>query len=175
MHRWLLVDRRNAHQTGNRQFEFLLAHGDEACRVGRHHARLLRLLSGIDLDEQLQPLALFRHFGGDGMCDLRPVNGVNGIEQLHGFFGLVRLQWSDQVQLHVRKSSLERGPLRLRFLHPVLPKYALPGFERRQDLRLPERLRHGDQFDRPRQRTRLLACRRHSRAHLGQPATTVPI
>ena len=49
-----VVDGRNAHQAGNPQTIFVAAAGNEGVGVGRRHAGLLRLLAGIELDEQFQ-------------------------------------------------------------------------------------------------------------------------
>ena len=55
MRRRRVVDRRNAHQAGNRQAVFFAAAGYEGIRLGWGDARLLRLLAGIELNEQLRP------------------------------------------------------------------------------------------------------------------------
>ena len=46
------LERRNAHQPGNRQAVFVAAGGEKRIGVLRQHAGLLRLGAGIDLDEQ---------------------------------------------------------------------------------------------------------------------------
>jgi len=49
-----LVDRRNAHQAGNRQAVSVATARKEAVRLGRRNARLLRFLAGVELDEQFR-------------------------------------------------------------------------------------------------------------------------
>ncbi len=55
MRRRRIVDRRNAHQAGNLQTVFLAAAGNEGVGLAWSDARLLRLLAGVELDEQLRP------------------------------------------------------------------------------------------------------------------------
>ena len=54
MRRRRIVDRRNAHQPGNFQAIFVAAGRDEGVRLIRRHARLLRLLAGVELHEQFR-------------------------------------------------------------------------------------------------------------------------
>ncbi len=116
----------------------------------RHDAGLLRLLAGVDLDEELQAPPLLRHLLGDGLGDLRPVDGVDGIEQRHRLPGLVGLQRPDQVQLDVGVALAQGRPLGLGLLHAVLAEQAVAGVEHRRDVLGPERLGDGDQIDRRR-------------------------
>ena len=52
MRRWRLVDRRNAHQTGNVQAVRFAACLDEDISLLRKHAGLLCFCAGIDLHEE---------------------------------------------------------------------------------------------------------------------------
>jgi 2-keto-4-pentenoate hydratase len=64
MRRRGVVERRDAHQAGNFQTVFVAAAGNEAVGLARRDARLLRLLAGIELDEQLRPPFLGNDFLG---------------------------------------------------------------------------------------------------------------
>ncbi len=77
----------------------------------------------------LQALALALLLFGDGAGDLRAVDGVDGVEQLDGFAGLVRLQRADQVQFGIRVACAQVRPLRLGLLDAVLAEQALAGVE----------------------------------------------
>jgi hypothetical protein len=58
MRRRGLVHWRNAHQAGNRQTILFPARGNEGVGVIRSDTRLLRLLAGIELDEQFRTALL---------------------------------------------------------------------------------------------------------------------
>src|SRR5690242_14181323 len=76
---------------------------------------------------------------------------MNGIEQLHGFFGLVRLQRADQMQFEARFEALvmrnEQRPFCLGLLDAGLTEYALPRTDHRLDCRRRECLRARDESD----------------------------
>ena len=129
MHAGLLVERRNAHQAGDVELQLLAAQAQEAAGLPGHDAGLLRLLAGVDLDEQLQALALLGHLLGDGLGDLGPVDGVDGVEQRDRLLGLVGLQRADQVQLDAGIALAQRRPLGLGLLHAVLAEDAMAGVE----------------------------------------------
>ncbi len=57
---------------------------------------LLRLLAGVDLDEELRRAALPRDLAGDDRGKLRPVDGVDGIEEGNRVGGLVGLEGTDE-------------------------------------------------------------------------------
>src|SRR5579862_4171276 len=64
MRRRRVIDRRNAHQARNRQSILVAATGNEGIRLCWYDARLLRLLAGVELDEQLRPPFLRSDFPG---------------------------------------------------------------------------------------------------------------
>ena len=64
MRRRRIVDRRDAHQAGNLQPVLLAAGGNEGVGLAGRDAGLLRLLAGIELDEQFRPLFLRIDFLG---------------------------------------------------------------------------------------------------------------
>jgi len=64
MRRRRLVDRRNAHQARNRQAVFFAAACNEAIRIARRDAGLLRFFAGIELNEKRGALAAGSDFLG---------------------------------------------------------------------------------------------------------------
>ncbi len=132
---------------GNVELQLVPAEAEETGGLFRQHAGLLRLLAGVDLDEELQALALLRHFLGDGCGDLGPVDGVDGVEESDGLLGLVGLQRPDQVQLDVGIARAQRRPLGLGLLHAVLAEQAMAGVEDGLDVLGAERLGDGDELD----------------------------
>ncbi len=64
MRRRRLADRRDAHQAGYDQAVFVAAARDEGVGLAGRDAGLLRLLAGIELNEQFRPLALGINFLG---------------------------------------------------------------------------------------------------------------
>ena len=147
MHAGLLVERRDAHQAGDVELQLVAAQAQQAGGLLRHDAGLLRLLAGVDLDEELQAPALLGHLLGDGCGDLGPVDGVDRIEQGDGLLGLVGLQRADQVQLDVGIALAQRRPLGLGLLHAVLAEQAMAGVEDGLDMLGAERLGDGDELD----------------------------
>ena len=77
MRRRRILDRRNAHQAGNRQAVFVAAAGDEGIRLRRRDAGLLRLLAGVELDEQFAAAAFANRFPWLTLrkCSAGPPNG----------------------------------------------------------------------------------------------------
>jgi len=146
VHRGFLLERRDAHQAGHIEFELIAAERHERRRLPGQHAGLLRLRSGVDLDEEREPLALALHLLGDGARDLFPVDGVDGVEQLDRLLGLVGLQRADQMQFDLGKFGFQRRPFGLRLLHAVLAEAALAGLQNGNDRRGFERLGDRDQF-----------------------------
>ena len=62
-----------------------------------------------------------------GVGQLRPVQGLDHVEQRHRLLDLVGLQRPDQVQFQVGKFAFQRRKFALRLLHPVLAEQALAG------------------------------------------------
>jgi len=85
----------NAHETGDGEPGPTTAKGYETVRPIRKDACLLRFAAGIDLNEELRVPALPGVLGGDGLSDLWPVNGVDGVEKGSRFARLVTLQGPD--------------------------------------------------------------------------------
>ena len=159
---------RDAHQARDFEAVNLPAFPQEGIRRARINPGLLRLEPGVDLDEELQWLGLTAHFLADGLGDLGPVDGMDGVEQLHGLCRLVGLERSDQVQFHVRPGHLEGRPLGLRLLHAVFAEDALTGLDDGDDLGPVEGLGHGDQGDAFGRPARRLGGRHHPVQHLFQ-------
>ena len=63
MDRRLLLVRGNAHEASDLDPQLVAAEGDEGRQLGRGYTRLLRLLAGVDFDEQLE-VALLAGPGG---------------------------------------------------------------------------------------------------------------
>ena len=120
----------------------------KASRLGGKHARLLRLLSGVDLHQQSRALAGALELRGKRGGKLRPVEALDHVEQFDGVANLVRLQRADQMQLEIRMTRLKRRVFRLRFLHAVLAEAALTELDRLLDDVLGYGLGDGDKLDR---------------------------
>ena len=153
------VGRRNAHQALNRQAKFFAAQGDEIRRVARRHAGFLRLLTRVHLDKQNGLPMTAVQFGAQGMCELRPVQRVDCIEKLDGFTDLVRLQWSDEMQLNIGIFVLQSRPFRFCFVNPVFAKHALPCIDHRADVVRTEGLGNGDKSGAGSRQNGGLSCR----------------
>jgi hypothetical protein len=119
------VGRRQAHQAGDRQPEFVPAPSNEIVRLLRQHARLLRLATGIDLDQQSRSAALPGDLLGQRLGQAWTVQGMNHVEQRHRLARLVGLQGPNQMQLDIRVEVLQRRPFGLGLLHPVLAEHPL--------------------------------------------------
>ena len=68
--RGLLIDWRDTHQASDIELQFIATHLDERLGVRRHDTRLLFLLAGVDLNEELEPFALLVHLGGNCLAIL---------------------------------------------------------------------------------------------------------
>jgi hypothetical protein len=75
---------------------------------------------------------------------------MDHVEQPHRLLGLVRLELADEVEADVGVIGDEPGPLRCRFLNPILAEAALAGGEQRQNRPGRMGLRHRDELDRRR-------------------------
>ena len=133
MHGRLLVEGRDAHQAVDGEPEGVAAERDEGLRLGRSDTGLLRLLAGVHLHEEARALAGARHFLGESARELRPVDGLDHVEQLNRLAHLVRLQRTDEVKLEAGMALLQRRPFRLRLLHAVLAEDALARGDRLLD------------------------------------------
>ena len=129
-----LVDRWDAHEAIDREAVDLAAAGDESVDILRQNAGFLRFCTGIDLDEETERTALFRHFGGDSYRDLVAVDRMDRVEKRNRISDFVRLERTDQVQFEIGESGAEFRPLALGLLDPVLAEDPLPGANQRQNL-----------------------------------------
>src|SRR6185312_10911187 len=145
MRRRCVVERRNAHQAGDREAVTLAAGGDEAVGLLRLNAGFLGLGAGIDLDEQRRAALLPRHFLGERRGKAVAVERMDGVEQGDGVARLVGLQRPDQVQRDAVMARQQRRPFGLGLLHAVLAEHALARFDHRRDRLGVERFRNGNQ------------------------------
>lgn len=148
MRRRRLIRRRNAHETGDLEAVLASAVPDESRCFFRQDARLLRLGPGIDLDEEARAPALPDDLGGERPGDLRPVDGLDDVEQGDRVGGLVRLQGTEEMEFDVRELGLERRPFRGRLLDAVFSEDAMAGEERLADPLGRHGFRDGDDLDR---------------------------
>lgn len=119
MQRRFLVDGWNAHKADHRKAQFVAAETDEGIGFPGDYARLLRLLTGVHLDEE----------AGNGVAAIPdlgelagqpwPVKTVDEIEQPEGVPHLVGLQGADEMEPNSRKLHFQWRPFRLCLLHPV--------------------------------------------------------
>ncbi len=58
---------------------------------------------------------------------------MDGVEKRNRILGLVGLQLADQVEAQAGNAGPQRGPLGLRFLHPILAEVALALGDQRLD------------------------------------------
>jgi len=142
-----LLDWRNTHEAAYGEAEFLTALPVKRLRLVQGNPGLLRLVSGVDLDEKLGRPLLGVDLAGDGAGDFRPVDRMDDIEQSHGVPGLVGLKWPDEMQLDIRVTFADRRPFAFGFLNAILPKTFLTGIDDRRDMARIEGFRHGDQTD----------------------------
>ena len=93
MKRRLFMDRRNAHQSDDRQVEVLSAAADELQRVFRRDTRLLTFLSRVHLDKEPRRLSarLLIELGLQGFRQAQPVEGMDRVEKLERIAHFVRL------------------------------------------------------------------------------------
>ena len=125
------INRRNAHETRNQESICIAASFHEIVGRVRQHPGLLRFGACVDLDKQdwrpTLPLNLF----GERCAQARSIDGMNGIEELNGFFRFVRLQRTNQMELHIGKAVTESWPFGAGFLYPVFAKDTLAGGQNR--------------------------------------------
>jgi hypothetical protein len=145
MRRRGIVDRRDAHQAGNDEAIFLAAACNEGVGLAGRDAGLLRLLAGVQLDEQFRAFVLRIDFLGQRLAQAGPVDRMDGVEQRHSVLCLVGLQRADQVQRNSGMGRNQRRPFRLGFLHAIFAEHALSGIDNRRNRACVERLRHRDQ------------------------------
>ena len=120
-------------------FSSLAAQAQQARRLLRHDARLLRLLAGVDLDEELQRLPCRAISSATACGDLRPVDGVNRIEQLDRLLAPCWTAAGRSGAARSGKALAQRRPLGLGLLHAVLAEPAMAGVEHGRDLLRPRR------------------------------------
>lgn len=125
---WGLVHRRDAHQALEGQAK-AAAFGDQGVRVVNGAARLLILVTGVYLNEEVGARTSLLRDAGDGAGEFGAVDGVDGVEQLHRGAGFVGLQGADQVEVDVVKALAKGGPFALRLLHPVFTEDAMALFQ----------------------------------------------
>lgn len=121
----------------------------EICKSGRGNASLLRLFARVHLDEQVRRAPEL--FCSVAQCphDLWPVDRLDHIEQGHGIFGFVTLQWPDQMKLEAFDIATFR-PVVLCLLDTVLAEHALTTIKRGFYALVGLAFGHGDQLDLPR-------------------------
>ena len=145
MRRGIVGGGRNAHQALQRQLQRAgVRH--QRIQVGRKHAGLLRLLAGIDLNEQARRMARAIPLRRQRIGQPDAVQALDAVEQRRRFLDLVGLQGPDQMQFQIGIVGLELGKLGLRFLHPVFTEQALSGGQRGADALFRYRLGHRDQM-----------------------------
>ncbi len=135
----------NAHQALNREGQFRAAILYEMIRRGNRYTSLLFFITRIDLNKQLGVPSLFHHFAGDRLCNARPVQCMNRVEQANSVGCLVGLQRTYQMQFNAYKFCFEAGPLASRFLHPVFTKFHLTILQNGHDFSRGECFADGNQ------------------------------
>ena len=147
MHGRLLVQRRNTHQALQVEVIVRPDSRDEVVRIRRGHPGLLRLLAGVDLDQDARSLARTHPGVGYGAGQFGAVQGLDHVEQGKGVIGLVGLQWADQAQFQIRQGFSPFCPAAVRLLNPVLTEHPLAGVQRRLYRRVGLLLGNGGQRD----------------------------
>ncbi len=131
MSRRRFINRRNAHETRNRESIRFAASFHEIVGRVRRYTGFLGFGACVDLDKQERrptlPLDLF----GERGAKARSIDSMNGIEELNGFFRFVRLQRTNQMELHIGKAVTESWPFGAGFLYPVFAKDALARVQNR--------------------------------------------
>src|SRR5690606_1522547 len=94
-----LARRWDAHQAGHRESEAIAALLEESVHLGGRNPGLLWLGTGVDLDENSRPAALLLALPRECLSQRRAVERLDHVEQFDGGSRLVRLKWTDQVQL----------------------------------------------------------------------------
>ncbi len=125
------VDGRDRHQPVDHKTVRDAAPLDEQGGLFGSDPRLLRLATGIHLDQQVGPASLLGRFGGDRRRDPVAIEAVDRIEQPHRVRRLVRLQRPDQVEPEVRIGLLQRRPFPHRLLDTIFAELPVPGVDKR--------------------------------------------
>ena len=159
---------RNAHESFDRQFQLFAAQRDEGRCILRRYTGLLRLLARVDLNETGRSLAYAIDLCPQGLCELRPVERVDDVEQLNSLAHLVALQRADQMKLDIREFRFESRPFRFGFLHAVLAIDAMTGLKHRTNVLGRMSLGNRDQLRLRGGRKRGLPCRIDARENGGQ-------
>jgi len=137
----------DAHQAFDGKTEVFATERDELIGLRWNHAGLLRLLSGIDLNEEARVLAGSRHLLGESARKLGAIDRLDRIEQRDRLAHLVGLERSDEMELDICVALLQCGPFRMRLLHAILAELALTGVDRLLDDIRRNGLGHGDELD----------------------------
>lgn len=145
MKRGFVLQRRYAHQPGNRQAQIFTAFGDKCISVLGRNARLLIFLARVDLNKTIWPAALRVHFPGQRARQFRPIKRLDDIEQVNRAADFIGLQRADKMERCVRVNFLQAGPLAIRFLNAVLAKHPVSGLQRETDFLGGMSLGHGNQ------------------------------
>lgn len=148
MRRGGLFGWRNAHQAVDFQVAFIAGKGEQGLKSSRRDTGLLRLLTGIDLDEQARTTPDPFHGRRKRTGEFRPVERLDDVEQRHGIAGLVGLQRADKVQLKIRIRRPPMRPATMRLLNAILPEDALTGGQGRLDPPVRLLLGHGHEVRR---------------------------
>ena len=128
-----LGGRRNTHQPLDLQTVFT-AHPGKKCRQFRRgDPGLLRLFTGIDLNQEARGPAGCCHRLAQGDGQPVAVEGFDDIEQFNGVMGLIALQGADQAQFEIGNAGAPLAPMFQRFLDAVFSEDALPSLKRRGD------------------------------------------
>ena len=120
-----LVRWRDAHQSAD--IEPALARGNVEQRVKlvHRHTGLLRLVSGIDLNEAGHLPADLVHRLAQLTRELWPVQRLDHVEKRDRIFRLVGLQRSDKVKFQSRDAGAPVGPVRMCLLNAVFAEHKL--------------------------------------------------
>lgn len=124
---------RDTHQTRNTKAKFIPAQRDERVRFIWMGSGLLRFFTCVDLKEEVRVTALGQDLPGKNAGKLWAIDRMDRIKERHGIPRLVRLKWTDEVDLCVRKSFFQGRPFLLGFLNTVLTKHLLSGSQDRRN------------------------------------------
>ena len=144
----VLIMRRNAHEAIDREAKLVSGKRYEGVGISWQHAGFLRLLAGIDLDEETRHSAFLRGRCLEGVGELGPIERFDDIEKPHSLARLVGLQGADEMKLRRRIIRLEPGPFGESFLDPIFAEDAVAGLKQRADRLSLEGLGDGDERDR---------------------------
>src|SRR5690606_7681977 len=148
MRRRLLVLGRDAHEADDGKPVLAATGLDEGVGLGRQHARLLRLGTGIHLDQAFGAPSRALHLVSQRLGEAGAVDRLDDVEELDRLPDLVRLQWADQVERQAFEPLAKRRPATRRLLDAVLAEYPLPGPQRRLDALFRLQLADRHQLDR---------------------------